>query len=40
MLAYWLEIVQNAGAHVRIGAMLPFLTILIAPGPSRSRPRP
>jgi len=33
VLAYRLEIVQDAGAHVRIGAMLPFLTILMAPGP-------
>ncbi len=33
VLAYRLEIVQDAGAHVRIGAMLPFLTILMTPGP-------
>jgi carbon-monoxide dehydrogenase large subunit len=33
LLAYRLEIVQDAGAHVRIGAMLPFLTILMTPGP-------
>jgi aerobic carbon-monoxide dehydrogenase large subunit len=33
VLAYRLEIVQDAGAQVRIGAMLPFLTILMTPGP-------
>ncbi len=33
VLAYRLEIVQDAGAYVRIGAMLPFLTILMTPGP-------
>ena len=33
VLAYRLEIVQDAGAHVRIGAMLPFLTMLMTPGP-------
>jgi aerobic carbon-monoxide dehydrogenase large subunit len=33
VLAYRLEIIQDAGAHVRIGAMLPFLTILMTPGP-------
>jgi carbon-monoxide dehydrogenase large subunit len=33
VLAYRLEIVQDSGAHVRIGAMLPFLTILMTPGP-------
>ena len=33
VLAYRLEIVQDAGAHVRIGAMLPFLTILMTSGP-------
>ncbi len=33
VLAYRLEIIQDSGAHVRIGAMLPFLTILMTPGP-------
>jgi aerobic carbon-monoxide dehydrogenase large subunit len=33
VLAYRLEILQDAGAYVRIGAMLPFLTILMTPGP-------
>jgi len=33
VLAYRLEVVQDSGAHVRIGAMLPFLTILMTPGP-------
>ena len=33
VLAYRLEIVQDSGAHVRIGAMLPFLTILMTSGP-------
>jgi carbon-monoxide dehydrogenase large subunit len=33
VLAYRLEIVQDSGAYVRIGAMLPFLTILMTPGP-------
>ena len=33
VLAYRLEIVQDAGAHLRIGAMLPYLTILMTPGP-------
>jgi aerobic carbon-monoxide dehydrogenase large subunit len=33
VLAYRLEIIQDAGAQVRIGAMLPFLTILMTPGP-------
>jgi carbon-monoxide dehydrogenase large subunit len=33
VLAYRLEVVQDAGAHVRIGAMLPFLTLLMTPGP-------
>jgi carbon-monoxide dehydrogenase large subunit len=33
VLAYRLEIVQDAGAQVRVGAMLPFLTILMTPGP-------
>jgi aerobic carbon-monoxide dehydrogenase large subunit len=31
--AYRLEIVQDAGAYPRIGAILPFLTILMASGP-------
>jgi aerobic carbon-monoxide dehydrogenase large subunit len=31
--AYRLEIVQDAGAYPRIGAILPFLTILMTPGP-------
>jgi aerobic carbon-monoxide dehydrogenase large subunit len=31
--AYRLEILQDAGAYPRIGAFLPFLTILMAPGP-------
>jgi aerobic carbon-monoxide dehydrogenase large subunit len=33
VLAYRLEILQDAGAYVRVGAMLPFLTILMTPGP-------
>jgi carbon-monoxide dehydrogenase large subunit len=33
VLAYRLEIVQDAGAYPRIGAALPFLTIMMAPGP-------
>jgi len=33
VLGYRLEILQDAGAYVRIGAMLPFLTILMTPGP-------
>ena len=33
VLAYRLEIIQDSGAHVRLGAMLPFLTILMTPGP-------
>jgi carbon-monoxide dehydrogenase large subunit len=33
MLAYRLEILQDAGAYPRIGAVLPTLTILMAPGP-------
>jgi len=33
VLAYRLEIVQDSGAHLRIGAMLPSLTILMTPGP-------
>jgi aerobic carbon-monoxide dehydrogenase large subunit len=31
--AYRLEIVQDAGAYPKIGAVLPFLTILMTPGP-------
>jgi carbon-monoxide dehydrogenase large subunit len=33
VLAYRLEIVQDAGAYLRIGAMLPYLTIMMTPGP-------
>ena len=33
ILAYRLEVVQDAGAYPRIGAILPFLTILMASGP-------
>ena len=33
VLAYRLEILQDSGAYPRIGAFLPFLTILMAPGP-------
>jgi aerobic carbon-monoxide dehydrogenase large subunit len=33
VLAYRLEVLQDAGAYVRIGAMLPVLTILMTPGP-------
>jgi len=33
VLAYRLEIVQDAGAYLKIGAMLPTLTILMTPGP-------
>ena len=33
VLAYRLEILQDAGAYPRIGAMLPLLTLLMAPGP-------
>src|ERR1022692_3180851 len=31
--AYRLEILQDSGAYPRIGAILPFLTILMTPGP-------
>src|ERR1700735_3615055 len=31
--AYRLEIIQDAGAYPRLGAVLPFLTILMTPGP-------
>ena len=33
VLAYRLEILQDAGAYPRLGAILPTLTILMAPGP-------
>jgi aerobic carbon-monoxide dehydrogenase large subunit len=33
ILAYRLEIVQDAGAYPKIGAVLPFLTILMTSGP-------
>jgi aerobic carbon-monoxide dehydrogenase large subunit len=33
VLAYRLEILQDAGAYPRLGAVLPSLTILMAPGP-------
>ncbi len=33
VLAYRLEIVQDAGAYPRIGAILPFLTMMMTPGP-------
>jgi carbon-monoxide dehydrogenase large subunit len=33
VLAYRLEILQDAGAYPRAGAILPLLTILMAPGP-------
>ncbi|MGH3277005.1 MAG: xanthine dehydrogenase family protein molybdopterin-binding subunit, partial [Streptosporangiaceae bacterium] len=33
VLAYRLEILQDGGAYPRIGAILPSLTILMAPGP-------
>jgi carbon-monoxide dehydrogenase large subunit len=33
VLAYRLEILQDSGAYPRIGAILPSLTILMAPGP-------
>jgi len=33
VLAYRLEVIQDSGAHLRIGAMLPSLTILMTPGP-------
>jgi aerobic carbon-monoxide dehydrogenase large subunit len=35
VLAYRLEVVQDAGAQVRIGAFLPSLTLLMTPGPYR-----
>jgi aerobic carbon-monoxide dehydrogenase large subunit len=33
VLAYRLEVVQDSGAHVRIGAVLPSLTLLMTSGP-------
>jgi aerobic carbon-monoxide dehydrogenase large subunit len=33
VLAYRLEIVQDAGGYPRLGAALPFLTIMMTPGP-------
>jgi aerobic carbon-monoxide dehydrogenase large subunit len=33
VLAYRLEVIQDSGAHVRVGAVLPSLTILMTPGP-------
>ncbi len=33
VLAYRLEILQDAGAYPRIGAALPFLTMMMTPGP-------
>jgi carbon-monoxide dehydrogenase large subunit len=33
VLAYRLEVLQDAGAYPRLGAILPTLTILMAPGP-------
>ena len=33
VLAYRLEILQDSGAYPKFGAFLPFLTILMAPGP-------
>jgi aerobic carbon-monoxide dehydrogenase large subunit len=33
VLAYRLEVIQDSGAHVRIGAVLPSLTLLMTPGP-------
>jgi aerobic carbon-monoxide dehydrogenase large subunit len=33
VLAYRLEIIQDGGAYPRIGAVLPFLTIMMATGP-------
>ena len=41
VLAYRLEVLQDAGAYPRLGAILPSLTILMAPGPTTSHgPRP
>jgi aerobic carbon-monoxide dehydrogenase large subunit len=33
VLAYRLEVLQDSGAYLRIGAILPTLTIMMAPGP-------
>jgi aerobic carbon-monoxide dehydrogenase large subunit len=33
VLAYRLEVVQDSGAHIRIGAVLPSLTLLMTSGP-------
>ena len=33
VLAYRLEVLQDSGAYVRLGALLPSLTILMTPGP-------
>jgi aerobic carbon-monoxide dehydrogenase large subunit len=33
VLAYRLEVIQDSGAYPRLGAILPSLTILMAPGP-------
>lgn len=33
VLAYRLEVLQDAGAYAELGAMLPFLTRMMAPGP-------
>jgi aerobic carbon-monoxide dehydrogenase large subunit len=33
VLAYRLEVVQDSGAHVRVGALLPSLTLLMTSGP-------
>jgi len=33
VLAYRLDVLQDSGAYLRIGAVLPSLTILMAPGP-------
>ena len=33
VLAYRLEVLQNAGAYLRFGAFLPALTLMMAPGP-------
>jgi aerobic carbon-monoxide dehydrogenase large subunit len=33
VLAYRLEVIQDSGAYLRIGAILPTLTIMMAPGP-------
>ena len=33
VLAYRLEVLQDSGAYLRIGAILPTLTVMMAPGP-------